>query len=392
VNRVGLAARAALAAASLAFWGGCGATPHPPNPRLTTLFDVQALYAGGATPDFAIATDAGLPGGVPIGHLADANGTLAVDPAWAESYSVAYVTTEVWTSYDEVWLQPMYVPITGFAGGAPQIVKDASGAWQPLFGVGAGSGFYSPFWQTIYFQVPAGTPADAVTSVRAVAGGGYPLFPGPGLAAPLTPAGESIPDPTKAGGDVPGTGWVDGAPAPFISFPAIPFSWNEDDVIAEVPLYHFVYRKDDGSLAPLPIPTVVGTGPPYSHTPAPPLVNNKLSPKYSAYWRLYTVVVPASAVVFAPPDDLVYYPQLVALGQRTLPAAAYPLPEPDAIGRVALDGTCFAVDPDPHDPACVYLDSQEHIEANIDAGDIERTSVTVTCPLVSVNGTPVVAP
>ena len=388
MNRFGLA----LAALASASFSACDAAPRPPAPRLTTVFDVQALYAAGASPDFAVATDAGLPGGVAIGKLLDPDGiSLTVSPGFGEKYPLEYVTTEVWAFYDEVWLQPMYVPVTGFSGGVPQIVKNASGAWQPIFGVGAGSGFYSPFWQYIYFQVPPGTSADAVTSVRDVVNGGYPLSEGPGLPAPLTPAGVTITDPT-AGGFKTGTGWLDGVAAPFIQFPAIPFSWNADDVINEVPLYHFVYRKTDGTLAPLPIPTVVGTGPPYSNTPAPPLVNNEPPPKYSAYWRLYTVVVPPTAVVFAPPDDLLYYPKLVALGQPVLTAADYPQPEPDALGRVALDGSCFAVDPDPWDPTCLYLDSQAHIEARIDAIDIQRTSVTVTCPLVSINGNPVGTP
>ena len=149
MNRVGLAARAALGWAGafltfLALWAGCSAAPRPPNPQLTTLYDVQALYAGGAAGDTAIATDAGLPGGIRIDHLIKSDGvslTLALGPAWAEGYPVAYVTTEVWAFYDRVWVQPMYVPVTGFVAGAPQRVEDPSGLWHPIFGVGAGSGF-----------------------------------------------------------------------------------------------------------------------------------------------------------------------------------------------------------------------------------------------------------
>jgi hypothetical protein len=382
VNRVGLAARAALA---LAFWAGCEAAPRPPNPQLTTLFDVQALYAGGATPDTAIATGAGLPGGIGIGHLLGADGALTVSPAWAESYSVAYVTTEVWAFFDRVWVQPMYVPVTGFMpDGTPDIVKDAGGAWRPIFGVGAGSGFYSPFWRTVYFDVPDGTPADAITSVRQVVDGGYALHTSAGLVAPLTPAGVTVTDP-KAGGYQFGTGWIDGADAPFVQFPLIPFAWDEADVVEEVPLYHFLYRQPDGALAQLPIPTVVGTGPPYSNTPPPPPIGNRRSPKYSGYWRLYTVVIPPGAVVFAPPDDPLH-DVLAGLGLPVLPVDQYPLVQPDAIGRVALNPTCFPMDPDPHDLVCTYLDSQANIEANIAPGDIERTGITVTCPLVSVDG------
>jgi hypothetical protein len=386
VNRVGLAALAALASASPVAFVACDAAPRPANPRLTTLFDVQALYAGGATADFAVATDAGLPGGVPIGKLADRYGVLTVSPAWAESYPVAYVTTEVWAFYEEVWLQPMYVPVTGFSMGEPLIVKGASGAWQPIFGVGAGSGFYSPFWQMIYFQVPDGTSADAVTSVRGIVDGGYPLFTGPGLAAPLTPAGVTIADP-MAGGYKPGTGTVDGAAAPFISFPDMPFTWNADDVIREVPLYHFLFRNPDGTLVHLPIPTVVGTGPPYAGTPAP-MVNGKPTATYSAFWRLYTVVIPPDAVVYVPPGDDLYMP-LKDLGARVVTADYYTNLDPNALYRVALDPGCFMTDPDPYSTTCRYLDSQANIEAGVNASDIQPTAITVTCPIVSYQNMPV---
>ena len=46
--------------------------PRPPSPALWTLFDVQALYADGADGTYAIATDAGLPGGVALGSMLDA--------------------------------------------------------------------------------------------------------------------------------------------------------------------------------------------------------------------------------------------------------------------------------------------------------------------------------
>ena len=45
--------------------------PRPPSPQLWTLFDVQALYAAGADGTYAIAKDAGLPGGVAIGNMLD---------------------------------------------------------------------------------------------------------------------------------------------------------------------------------------------------------------------------------------------------------------------------------------------------------------------------------
>ena len=97
-----------------------------------------------------------------------------------------------------------------------------------------------------------------------------------------------------SGGAVMGTGWLDGAEAPFVKFPAAPFGIGPDEVIEEVPIFHFVFVKDDGSWVAPPIPAVLGTGPLYSQTPAP--VDNLGIPtaKYSAYWRVYDVVVPAA--------------------------------------------------------------------------------------------------
>jgi hypothetical protein len=366
----------------------CSAAPRPPNPQLTTLFDVQTLYAGGAPETFAVATDAGLPGGIPISHLAGPDGALTVGRAWAEIYQVSYVTTEVWAFFDRVWVQPMYVPVTSWVNGTPATLKDASGSWRPIFGVGAGSGFYSPFWQTVYFDVPDGTPIDAITSVRQVVDGGYALHPSAGLVAPLTPADESITD-AAAGGYKFLTGWLDGADARFVQFPVIPFWWDGADVVEEVPLYYFLFRQPDGSLAQLPIPTVVGTGPPYSHTPAPPQIGTMLSPKYSAYWRIYTVVVPPGAVVYAPPGDSLAH-DLGTIGAPVLTDPTdYGTIVADAIGRVALNPSCFAGDAAPDSYLCTYLDSQAHIEDNINPGDIERTGITVTCPIVNVRGTAV---
>ena len=51
----------------------------------------------------------------------------------------------------------MYVPVTSWSGGEAQGVSA-----HPIFTVGAGSRFYSPFWRMIYVEVP-----DGVATVRA---------------------------------------------------------------------------------------------------------------------------------------------------------------------------------------------------------------------------------
>ena len=119
--------------------------PRPPSPELWTLFDVQALYAGGAQPTDAIATDAGLPGGIRLGSMIDSDGTLFEHPTLTEGYESRYMTTEVWTHFDEIWVQPLYIPVIGWETGSRTPVP--GGSW--IFSVGQDSLFYSPFWQVI---------------------------------------------------------------------------------------------------------------------------------------------------------------------------------------------------------------------------------------------------
>jgi hypothetical protein len=58
------------------------------------------------------------------------------------------------------------------------------------------------------------------------------------------------------------------------------------------------------------------------------------------------------------------------------------------LGRVAVNGDCFSDInmADPYGGSCQYLDSQADIEAYLGRGAIQRTDITVTCPLVSFKG------
>lgn len=366
--------------------------PRPARPALWTLHDVQRLYEEGAGPTDAIATDAGLPGGVALGSMlsADDRRSITVEPAFAESYPVGYVTTEVWAHFNEIWAQPVYVPVVGWANGAPQMPSD-----KPIFSVGADSLFYSPFWQMIYVEAAAG----AVTSVRGILDGNYPLHRSRPWTAALSPPdfGLGPMSAIPAGGAVAGTGWLDGAPAPFIKFPATPVTLGDDNVVEEAPIFHFVVLNDSGTWTAAPIPAVLGTGPLYSHTPAP--VDNAGLPtaKYSGYWRVYVVVLPPAARPFAPPDSQL----AMALANANVPTDAPYGPDViaaadagqlnDLFGRVALSGACFdtLMDVSPTVGSCRYLDSQDAIERNIARDAIVATDVTVTCPIVSINGSPV---
>ena len=368
--------------------------PRPAQPALWTLYDVAALYAGGASDTEAVAKDAGLPGGVAIGTMLNNTmpPTLAVRPGFADTYLVGYTTSEVWAHFDEIWAQPVYIPVTGWSGG-PQGPSE-----HPIFSVGAGSLFYSPFWRMIYVEVADG----AATSVREILDGKYRLHPSRGWVAPLAPEGVGLGDAQTipSGGAIMGTGWLDGAQAPFIKYPVTPVAIGDDEVIDEVPIFHFVFVSTDGALVAPAIPAVLGSGPIGSHVPMP--TGDGPTAKYNGYWRVYNVLVPAPARVFAPPGSD-YEKALNDAHVPSDPSVTYGMDVTDPanagviaarLGRVAMRKSCFGgLDTSvPINGSCNYLDSQYAIEANVDPNAIVRTDVTVTCPIVSLEGAPVVQP
>jgi hypothetical protein len=397
----------ALACAVLTALGACSQAPSPPAAKLWTLFDVEALYAGGAPATKALAAADGLPGGVPLGNITTGPAVppdgpvLTIRNGLAEGYAVAYGTTEVWSNYAEVWMQPAYAPITGWVDGVPQKVTDpATGTWRPIFSVGPTSGFYSPFWQIVYVTVPVGTTTDTFTSARQILDSGYPLTPSQGQTMPL------VPDGTTVGGKKPGTGWLDGAAVSFLNFGTATFTWDATNVVGEVPIYYLSLIGADGAPHVLAsMPTVLGTSPPGTAPVAPLKVANVA--RYSAYWRLYVATVPPFARVFAPPGSQAEA-DLLAIGRSpgTYTAAIAATP-PDYyaqyVGRVAVNAGdpsagipgCFD-DPtllehdDSSTSTCTWLDSQAALETYIDLSTVVTTGITVTCPVVTVKNTAVV--
>jgi hypothetical protein len=373
----------------------CSDAPRPSDPRLTTLFDVQALYAAGKDATYALAPDTGVPGGQPIGRVADNGGTLTVTIDWAEGYDAEVVTTDVWAHFPEVWIQPAYVPATGWKDGAPLGVTTP---WRPVFSVGPGSAFYSPYWQVVFFVRPADVAPETVTSEKQILDAGYPLHPvTQGRVMALAPQSANVPPQimfgvraTPIGGGTQRTGWLGGGQVSFLDFPAAPFSWNSDRVVAEVPIYQFVFRRDDGSLVSVPeLPRVLGTGPPYSNTP-PPSTDPATITHYVPYWRVYTVELPSTAGVYAPPGTDLASKLADAGIPNNATYMAPPNDDPNILGRVTLDPSCFATDPDPGDAFCTYLDSQSRIEMYVPRAAIHATEMTLNCPVVSAKGNPAV--
>jgi hypothetical protein len=246
----------------------------------------------------------------------------------------------------------------------------------------------------IYVDVPAETEVGQITSVRQIIDGGYTLHPGPGRTVVFA-AGTDVVAPV---GPVIGSGWLDGAPAPFIDFGQGLASWDDHEVIDEVPLYVFAFRGADGTrVAPEAVPGVMAPGPPRSGLTAPPTVAGQ--PRYSAYWRIYRVNLPPNARVFAPGGHGGIDAALAAAGVATVGTYDVTTGVTPYLGKIAVDPidannapACFA-DPDRLEPgstgSCHWLDSQVAIETFLDPSLIEETDITVTAPVVTILGNPV---
>jgi hypothetical protein len=385
---VGSVFRVAACAALIAL-GGCSQAPAPPAAKLFTLFDVQARYAGGASGEEAIADDEGLPGGIRLDLILKDDGSSTLDwrSAWANNDRVAFLTTEVWANYPEVWMQPVYVPVTRPSAGGP-----LQRLGSPIFSVGPASAFYSPFLQVVYAEVPAGTAPDALTSARQILDGGYPLTPGEGRTMPLVPGDVALPlvanQPT--GVSPPGTGHLDGASVSFLDFGPSSFTWNPStNVVLEAPIYVLTFIGPDGSVLASPsIPTILGPGPPGSGVALP-----GGGQRNYAYYRVHTVVVPSTARVFVEPNSQLetdlYEAGLVAFTGFAPGASAAQITT--FSGRVALNpgdpaqgvSGCFdnpallahvAGDP----TTCTWLGSEAALQANLDLSTEETTDITVS--------------
>jgi hypothetical protein len=416
----------ALAALAACAGAGCGLPPNPREVQLLTLADLETL-ADNAGLETTFADDDsvdGVPGGLRLRDYItkDAAGYhLTLRNTWTEAYRSAYVTTEIWTGFDEVWVQPVYVPVTGFANGAPTLLADPSdptpgtdpanpgaGGWNPIFSVGPDSAFYSPFWRVFYFQVAAGTSPNAYKSARDVIDSGLPLVEGPPRTMSLIPkAAVTLPttvmgSPQLIGGPVGvSRGYLDGNQVSFLDFGKDTFSSNGELVVEETPLFMLLTRDAGGNLQRMNVPTVAGTGPLYANRP--PAVSGFV-PHYGAYWRLYTVEVPATARIFAPPtvfptESADYPPALVAQTYGADVLKAGPADIGQWLGRVALnalpaadgsDSGCFDEYNDldtngggnPPEP-CQWLDSQPALERAVPSSSIKKTDILITCPFVS---------
>jgi hypothetical protein len=408
----GGAAGVAAVLAALVATAACDARDSKRRPTLLTFAELEHMADDPAAPP--LFPDSGVPGGLPLADYVthDNQGYhLTLRSTITEGYRSGYVTTEMWSDFDEVWAQPVYVPITGFKNGLPDRLKGDDGVWHPIFSLGPKSAFYSPYWQVFYFQVPADTAPRAYTSAKQVIDSGIPLLPGPGSTMAMVPDDIVLPTKPPDSDQVVGgptkisEGWLDGKVGKYLELGSENFTFDDGTkVVDEIPLFVLVYRHPDGELERLNVPTVAGTGPLYANRKAPV---EDLVPYYGAYWRLYTVEIPATARIFAPPSrpdlraklptelyDVAYdpKPELAAGGDRAYLNQYFGWVALNAVG-VAPDKGCFEdfnmIDTSemPIDNraagTCQWLESQPIIERAVLPSAIKKTDILVTCPFVS---------
>ncbi len=319
---------------------------------------------------------------------------LTVFPAFSEGKPAAYMTTEVWQNFDEVWVQPLYVDVTRQN--------------PPIFGVDSSTRFYSPYWQIFTYAHPSG--AAEFRSARDVLDAKVPLAPNSakfcaitrdptllaaiqqGDGAPVRPLnGDPVTTPRNAGA------YADGNDVWFVDLGnAQRFTFDPATLIVEeTPLFAFALPDANGFPAQVDLPKVGGTGPPHAprcngHALAPdgvsPCVFGGI-PEFGSLWRVYDVLLPAAADVYVPASlpDLVTRVKAMGFAATQLPSTVAPLSN-DFVLRVAANGkACLASDP----ATCVWLDSQNQIESQVVDWRVTKTGTLVTCPLVEFNGKPV---
>jgi hypothetical protein len=398
----------------MAAWAGAGALlsacAAPPGDRpaaaVVTLSTLQAAYEAGADQPFGVGLSRVFAGGFPPSYFLASPDQIRIAPAYTQGQQTAYMTTDIWVNFPVIWVQPLYIFVSGWdaVAPAPQVLDLP---W--VFTVGPDSPFWSPFHRVTYVQVPVDTPPDRYRSVRSILGDRLPLFAGPTRLVTLLPNAEMGPEePTRfllpelrqsdrIARPQRRQGWLDrdGRQLFALDFGESRFQYNERDEILEQPLFFFFGRDADGRWSPYTtIPRVGGTGPLFSNRPALAPGNR---PLFGSLWRLHAVNVPPTARVFVPRERR---PEWEArnggpgLGPPTVDAPAALVATTAELDehafKVLLDETCLAR------PgltvadltACPWLDSQAAIERHLGQA-IYPSEILVACPYLSFGGTAV---
>jgi len=379
-----------------------------PKPSVVTMFDLDRILT--ANPKEAALP---LPGGIPFaGRFARMGSNLVAKtiPAFADGQIAAYITTEYWNQIPEIWVQPMYVLTTG---------RDATGKWVetangPIFSVapvgrdGKTSAFYSPYWQVYYVTVPA-TNSRVYRSVREIFADQLPMEAGEPRLCSLVPMNATVETfanatdstvmetrhpitGTPAGSVGMGKGYVDGVEFKVFSFGKNRFTYDKNTrVVDEQPLFIPVVRdKASGGLLLSGLPTILGSRGLYQ--PKDGAVIGKNSPNFGSFWRLYLLQLPTGAATIIPPAENnttdFYSYQRTVLAQSAEAIEVLPGMVPDDFSlRVLLNKDCATLLTAPQD--CIWLDSQDAIEAKLPRSAIIDTGITANCPFILYKGKPV---
>ena len=218
---------------------------------------------------------------------------LQYKPAFSEGQPMGYITTDFWANYPQIWLEPMYILVTAWNASPPaanRLLDENGKPSPPIFSIGLQSAFWSPFWQTVYVEVPAGTPSTKYTSTKQLFDDHLVMHPGPNRFASIAPTACRCRPPrhhecdhglgpgrrglsgTNSVEDVvnsskTGTGWLDGVLVPFFDFGTDNFEADANQEIQDVPLFLFVRPDANGGLMPAGIQNVGGVAPLFSHVP-----------------------------------------------------------------------------------------------------------------------------
>lgn len=397
------ATRMAVVISSLVFsslpLGGCNEfqftdDPAPLHPKLWTLFEIyEALGKNervAESPTFPHGFDAE----TILTPKPDGTAALKVVPAFSEGEPAAYVLTEIWIGFREIWVQPWYFLVSAWNEKSPGMnrAKDKDGMmnYPPIWEVHPKSLFYSPFWQVYYALLPPGVDAWKYTSGEQIISDRLPLYLGPPFIYSIRPPGVVLDMPmvhpylnmpVASFLNQTATSFVDNEKLPYFSQGSNTFKYDAALVVEEVPMFLFVRRNSMGGLVHLNAPNVIGTGPLFARRP-PDAPGGR--PRFGSHSRYHLAIVPATAAAFEPER---FEAATQSLTDKMLNPSAYR-------GRVATNAVRVA-ESDPlgcfedmaRFPAgCTWLDSQARIEDALGLANLQKTEISVCSTVVFYGG------
>jgi hypothetical protein len=367
--------------------------PAPLHPKLWTLFEMLDAL----NDNKRVAESPTFPQGFDTKDIltskGDGSATLKIIPAYSEGEPAAYVLTEIWIGFREIWVQPWYFLVSAWNEKTPGMnrAKDQMGVNYPaIWEVHPKSLFYSPFWQVYYALLPPGVDAWRYTSGEQIINDKLPLYLGPPFIYSARPAAITVEMPavhpylnTPVATFLNSTGmsFVDNEKIPYLTQGSNTFKYDANLVVEEVPMFLFVRRNSTGGLVHLNAPNVIGTGPLFARRP-PDAPGGR--PRFGSHSRYHLAIVPATAAAFEPER---FEAATQSLTDKMLDPRAYR-------GRVATNAVraaegdplgCFE-DMTRFPAGCTWLDSQARIEDALGLANLQKTEISVCSTVVFYGG------